>query len=78
MGYRGTTVRRDLRGHPNFALSLPAVGESAIAYALREAAHLLSPPKVEDEDEAIECNDAAASVLGLKDDLERLWSQKQG
>lgn len=38
-----------LSSHPNYRKTRPKPGESAIAYALRTAAHLVSPPKLPDE-----------------------------
>lgn len=51
-----------LRDHPNYEFPSPKKGESQIAFALRCAAHLLSPPQQDGESQEIECVEAAAQI----------------
>ena len=67
-----------LSSHPNFrAPEPPPINERQVRdivnYTLKYVAELISPPKVNDEDEDRECNDVADEVKGVTDDiLERL------
>ncbi len=54
-----------LNEHPLYALTIPTPGESPLAYALRCAAHLVSPPHEAGEDNDFECTDVAAQILEL-------------
>ena len=62
-----------LSDHPNFGFTNPQPGETQIEYALRSAAHLLSPPKVDGEDEEIKCDVAAAEMISLNGILQNRW-----
>jgi hypothetical protein len=44
-----------LKSHCNYRDQEPLVGESLIAYTLRCAAHLVSPPQDDDESYDVEC-----------------------
>lgn len=65
-----------LYDHPNFSISGPRDRETQIAYALRMAAHLLSPPKKPGENDSIACEDAAVEIQRLSASLESLWAAK--
>ncbi len=68
-------AKLSLSGHPNYSPSPPVTGETAIAFALRRAAHLLSPPMDSAESNEIECVSAARQVAGLLEELEKQWAQ---
>ena len=63
-----------LRDHPNFELPTPERDESPIAYALRAAAHLISPPKIDYENYRIKCEDVAKQMMELGAELQQRWS----
>ncbi len=68
--------RRQLNEHPNFELPAPFPGETSIHYALRCAALLISPPKLEGENYSIRCVEVARQIADLEDDLEQLWQER--
>lgn len=63
-----------LSGHPNFfPPTLPPINEREIRdivnYTLKYVAELISPPKINDEDEDRECNDVASEIRSVTDDI---------
>jgi len=79
MGYQGGRIdngRGQLNSHPNYQMKPPQDNESPIEFALRNAAHLVSPQQVEGECEAIECTYVRDQIIRLKDGLEKLWSSQ--
>jgi hypothetical protein len=91
MGYGGSTESYKLHAkklvygeaavkmmsHPNYAQPDPIQGETLIQYALRCAAHLVSPPQEEGESYDIECVNVAASILSIDRDIEARWNSYQ-
>ena len=73
---RKAAVGPKLKDHKNYKETKPIKGESQIAFALRAAANLLSPPKCDGESDEIECVDAAADIMDLKDSLEKVWASQ--
>lgn len=71
MGKRAT-----LFDHPNWELSPPKAKETQIQYTLRCAAELLSPPKYDDEDEDIECTNAAFDIQKLEIKIKSAWKNR--
>jgi hypothetical protein len=65
-----------LATHINYKQGEPFPYETQIEYALREAAHLLSPPKVENESLEIECVEAAKQIRALAPKLQKSWNEK--
>lgn len=59
-----------LKSHPNYKDQEPLEGESVIAYTLRCAAHIVSPPQEEGESYDIECTTIKAAILGLEKEIE--------
>lgn len=66
-----------LKSHPNFKEQAPIDGETQIDFALRVAAHLISPPFEEGESTHIECIDLASAVRALAPELNDIWNKKQ-
>ena len=64
-----------LRSHPNYSQKDPIEGESQISYAMRCAAHLVSPPQEVGESYDIECVDVRDGILSLIDDVEKRWNE---
>jgi len=65
-----------LASHVNYKKGQPRPYETPIVYALRQAAHLLSPPMEDDESSEIECVDAAKQIRALAPKLQKLWDEK--
>jgi hypothetical protein len=65
-----------LATHVNYKQGEPFPYETQIEYALREAAHLLSPPMTEGESQEIECVEAAKQIRALAPKLQKLWDEK--
>jgi hypothetical protein len=70
-------VLNHLKSHPNFKEQIPIDGESQIDFALRVAAHLISPPFEEGESTHIECIDLAGAVRALAPELKDIWEKHQ-
>lgn len=66
-----------LKCHPNFKEQIPIDGETQIDFALRAAAHLISPPFVDGESTHIECIDLASAVRALSTELNDIWDKHQ-
>jgi hypothetical protein len=66
-----------LKSHPNFKEQVPLEGETQIEFALRSAAHLISPPMEDGESTHIECVDLALAVRALAPELNDIWSKHQ-
>jgi len=73
MGIPYDSKKESLSSHINYKPILPEQNESPISFALRAAAHLISPSQVSGESNEIECVDVAKQILGLKDELEQKW-----
>lgn len=71
--YKTVSLAGSLSYHPNYKQKEPIDGESQIAFALRSAAHLLSPPQEAGESNELECIDVAVQILNLQDSLEAIW-----
>jgi len=56
--------------HPNFRILPRKKKESDTKYALRMAAHLVSPPKEYGEHYTMECSDIARQIIALGKRLE--------
>ena len=56
--------------HPNFKLKKQRKNESDTRYALRMAAHLVSPPKVIGETFTMQCSDVAKQIRELEKIIE--------
>lgn len=69
----GKSTRLD--EHINYRLRDPFVGEAQIEYALNCAAHLVSPPKVEEESDENECIEVAGQILELIPVLTLRWEK---
>jgi len=69
--------RHQLKDHPNFELPAPRRGETSICYALRCAALLISPPKLEGENYTIACAEVARQIEALEAEVERLWQRRK-
>jgi len=66
----------DLTTHVNYKHTDPVKGDSIIEYTLRCAAHLVSPPMEDDEDNEFKCTDIAVQILLLEEDIARKWKKK--
>lgn len=64
-----------LKLHPNYKDLEPIKGESIVAYTLRYAANLVSPPQFEGESYDIECVTIKAGILGLEKEIEEKWNK---
>ena len=73
--WQGLRVVQDLRTHPNYKETKPQEGESIVAFTLRCAAHLISPPMENDEDNEFECIDIAAQILALEKSVIKRWEK---
>lgn len=62
-----------LTDHPNFSLPAPELGESAISFAMRCAAHAVSPPQDAGESYEVECVDVAQQLRDLTEAVEAKW-----
>lgn len=63
---------QSLSSHPNFQPPPPPSQETIeeiVRYTLEYAARLISPPKVDGEDEEIECDDVAAELRNSVQDI---------
>lgn len=65
-----------LSDHPNFCLPDPILHESPISFALRCAAHLVSPPQNANESNEMECVDVALQLHELIEVVEAKWLTK--
>lgn len=63
-----------LKSHPNYKDQTPFAGETLIAYTLRCAAHLVSPPQDPGESYDVECVDIAAGILSLETEITERWN----
>ena len=73
-------VRASLKGlinHPNYHPTGPYRDETCIAFTLRRAAHLLSPPQEPRESEGMKCVDAAQQIRNLHYELQTEWDTAQ-
>ncbi len=70
-------VLAHLKSHPNYKEQIPIDGESQIDFALRVAAHLISPPFEDGESTHIECIDLASAVRALAPELNDIWNKHQ-
>lgn len=66
-----------LTTHPNYQQPTPNPGESPVAYALRCASHLVSPPQESDESFEIECTQVAQAIRDLEEAIEAAWAQRE-
>lgn len=66
---------KDLTSHSNYKHSEPVEGESVIAYTLRCASHLVSPPMEDGEDNEFECVDVARQILALEKKINEQWNE---
>lgn len=66
---------REMRNHPNYLLPTPIQGETQIAFALRCASHLVSPPQESGESYELECVDVRDGILSLLDDVQNRWDK---
>ena len=71
----GLRIVQDIRTHPNYEETEPVEGESIVAFTLRCAAHLISPPMESDEDNEFECVDIAAQILTLEKSITKRWEK---
>jgi hypothetical protein len=55
---------------------VPEPHEDVIGYALRCAAMLISPPKVDGEDEETPCDIVALAVGALADQVRQAWRRR--
>ena len=62
--------------HPNWEIPRPQLHEDVIAYTLRCAAMLISPPKIEGENEDTPCEVVADAVQLLADEVRYMWMKK--
>lgn len=70
-------ILQKLKEHPNYSKQIPIEGESQIEFALRVAAHVISPPQENDESTHIECVDLAAAIQALAPELNKVWNDYQ-
>lgn len=71
---RADEILQKLKEHPNYTKQIPLENESQIDFALRVAAHLISPPQLVDESTHIECIDLAAAIQALAPELNKIWN----
>lgn len=71
----GLIIVQDLRTHPNYKETKPQANETIVAFTLRCAAHLISPPMEDDEDNEFECIDIAEQVLALEKSVTHRWEK---
>ncbi|WP_158600324.1 hypothetical protein [Fibrisoma montanum] len=64
----------EMKKHPNYKELTPNTGETLVAFSLRCAAHLISPPQEEGEDYELECVDVAVAIQALAPDIEQKWN----
>ena len=64
-----------LSAHPNFELPLPKRYENIIVYTLRCAATLVSPPKLDAEDEDTPCEVVANAIMNLHAAVLSQWQK---
>jgi len=65
----GDTPLKKLSDHPNYKITDPKEGEDAIGYALRSAAHLLSPSHIKPYS-------ASDEIMGLLWSLQVRWNER--
>ena len=66
-----------LSAHPNFILPSPGNDEHIIQYTLRCAAALVSPPKIEGEDEETACEVVAEALMALYPFILKKWREQR-
>lgn len=71
---RADEILQKLKEHPNYSKQIPLENETQIDFALRVAAHLISPPQENDESTHIECIDLAAAIQALAPELNKIWN----
>ena len=59
-----------LKEHPNYKDLTPIKGESLVAFTLRYAANLVSPPQYEGESYEVECTTIKDGILSLEEEIE--------
>lgn len=64
-----------LSQHPKYKEGDPYMFESSIDYALRSAAHLVSPPQLKGESNEIECVAVAKQIVELGPNLQKRWNK---
>lgn len=62
-----------MKRHPKYTPLVPEPGETMVAFTLRWAAHLVSPPQEPDESYDLECVDIAQAILCLRHDVNEAW-----
>ncbi|MGI4736105.1 MAG: hypothetical protein ACRYG7_13090 [Janthinobacterium lividum] len=62
-----------MKRHPKYAPLVPEPGETMVAFTLRWAAHLVSPPQEPEESYDLECVDIAQAILCLRHDVNEAW-----
>lgn len=72
----GASKSDRLDSHPNFKLPTPNENEGLVAFTLRCAAHLVSPPKEDGESHENECIEVARQILDLRDRVQSAWDAK--
>lgn len=65
----------EMRAHPSYLLPTPTEGESQIAFALRCASHIVSPPQFEGESYDVECTTVRDGILSLLDEVTQRWNE---
>ena len=81
MGYSENEVIRTeatrkidtLKKHPNYKDLTPIKGETLVAFTLRYAANLVSPPQYKGESYDVECTTIKAGILSLKEEIEKAF-----
>ena len=67
-----------LKLHPNYKVLIPISGESLVAFTLRYAANLISPPQFEGESYDVECTTLKDGILSLEEEIERVFNSHNG
>lgn len=62
-----------LKSHPNYKEPQPFKGEGLVAYTLRCAANLVSPPQMDGESYDVECTEIKSAILLLESEIEKKW-----
>ena len=81
MAYCGPTANQnritrvdELKKHPNYKDLTPIEGESLVAFTLRYAANLVSPPQFEGESYDVECTTIKDGILSLQEEIEKAFN----
>lgn len=69
----GYGALQDLKNHPKFKMPVPAKDENIVGFTCRCIIELISPAKVDGEDNELDCEKLSDAIWLFKNDIEKAW-----